>query len=90
MNLETILSNLEIIHEHSKMGRDTLSKEYTLIKIIQRAVNESLYNNDIDVFIPLFIIVETIRKKLGNQYEIRRQISSKVRNIRAIIEKGNH
>ena len=78
LNPETILSNFKIIHEHSKMGRDTLSKEYMLIKLIQRAVNDSLY------------IVERIRKKLGDQYEVRRQINSKVRNIRAIIENENH
>ena len=62
LNPETILSNFETIHEYSKMGRGTLSKEYMLIKQIQRAVNDSLYNNNIDVFIPLFTIVETNRK----------------------------
>jgi len=86
LNSETILSNFETIHEYSKMGRDTLSKEYMLIKQIQRAVNDSLYNNNIEVFVPLFTIVETIRKKLGDQYEMQRQINVKVRNIKAIID----
>ena len=54
---------------------------YSLIKRIQKAINASLYGNDINVFVRLFSIVESIRQKLGKQYEVRSEIAAKVRSI---------
>ena len=77
--------NLQIKH-----WRYVLPKMYSLIKRIQKAVNASLYNNSINSFVRLFSIVESIRKKLGSEYQIRAEISMKVKSIKRLIdESGN-
>ena len=53
---------------------------YALVKRIQKYINASLYNNDVNVFIPLFSTVERIRQKIGQQYEIKHGIVFKVRD----------
>ena len=89
LNTERIMSEFEHIDNQLKHGRYVLPKMYSLIKRIQKSINASLYNNDINLFIQLFSIVEAIRKKLGQQYEVRSEISSKVRSIKRLIEESN-
>ena len=69
-------------------GRYVLPKMYSLIKKIQKAINASLYNNDINLFIQLFSNAEAIRQKLGQQYQIKSEINTKVRSIRRQIEES--
>ena len=87
---DRILYEFDQINIQMKHGRYVLPKMYSLIKRIQKAVNASLYNNNINSFIRLFSIVEAIRKKLGAQYQVRAEISMKVKSIRRLIdESGN-
>jgi len=87
---DRILYEFDQINIQLKHGRYVLPKMYSLIKRIQKAVNSSLYGNNINLFIRLFSIVEAIRKKLGGQYRVRAEISSKVKSIRRLIdESGN-
>ena len=87
---DRILYEFNQINMQMKHGRYVLPKMYSLIKRIQKAVNSSLYGNNINSFIRLFSIVEAIRKKLGVQYQVRAEISSKVKSIRRLIdESGN-
>ena len=81
---ELILSEFEVIEQQQSRGRNVLPRCYSFIKQLQYATNESLYNNDINLFIGLFTTVETIRKKLGFLYEKRKEILTKVRSIRQI------
>ena len=89
LDTERILSEFDHINNQLKHGRYVLPKMYSLIKRIQKSINASLYNNDINLFIQLFSIVEAIRKKLGQQYQVRSEISLKVRNIKRLIEESN-
>ena len=84
------MSEFEHIDTQLKHGRYVLPKMYSLIKRIQKSINASLYNNDINLFVQLFSIVESIRKKLGQQYQVRSEIASKVRNIKRLIEESNN
>jgi len=86
LDTERILSEFEHIDNQLKHGRYVLSKMYSLIKRIQKSVNASLYNNDINAFVQLFSVVEAVRKKLGQEYEKRSEIASKVRNIKQMID----
>ncbi len=61
---ERLLSEFDHINTQLKHGRYVLPKMYSPIKRIQKAVNSSLYNNDINLFIQLLSVVEGIRKKL--------------------------
>ena len=84
LNTERIMSEFEHIDNQLKHGRYVLPKMYSLIERIQKSINASLYNNDINLFIQLFSIVEAIRQKLGQHYQVRSEISSKVRNIKKL------
>lgn len=87
---DRLLNEFEQINIQLKHGRYVLPKMYSLIKRIQNAVKVSLYNNDINLFIRLFSVVEAVRKKLGEQYQVRAEIASKVKSIRRLIdESGN-
>jgi len=87
---DIILHEFNQINTQMKHGRYVLPKMYSLIKRIQKAVNASLYNNNINSFIRLFSIVESIRKKLGSEYQVRAEISMKVKSIKRLIdESGN-
>ena len=85
LNCERIMSEFEHIEEQSRQNRYVLPKMYSLIKRIQKSINASLYNNDINAFVTLFSTVEAVRKKLGEEYQKRSDIASKVRNIKALI-----
>ena len=63
---------------------------YALVKRIQKYINDSLYNNDVNVFIRLFSTLETIRQKLGQQYQIRAEIISNDRDIKRILNEETH
>ena len=89
LNTERIMSEFNHINYQLKHGRYVLPKMYSLIKRIQKSNNASLYGNDINLFIQLFSIVEAIRQKLGQQYQIRSEINSKVRNIKQLIEESH-
>ena len=71
-----------------KHGRYVLPKMYSLIKRIQKAVYASLYNNSVNSFVRLFSIVESIRKKVGTEYQIRAEISMKVKSIKRLIDES--
>ncbi len=88
LNGDRLLNEFEQINIQLKHGRYVLPKMYSLIKRIQKAVNVSLYNNDINLFIRLFSIVEAIRKKLGEQYQVRSEIALKVKSIRRLIDES--
>ena len=51
--------------------------------------NDSLHNSDANKFVPLFTTVELTKKRLSELYEVRREVSFKVRNLRAIIKNEN-
>ena len=90
LDRERIITEFEVINDQSKQGRYVLPKMYSLIKRIQKHINASLYNNDVNLFIQLFSTVETIRQKLSQQYEVRSEISSKIPDIKRLInEKKN-
>ena len=90
LDSERLLQEFQQISFQMKHGKYVLPKLYSLIKRIQKAVNASLYNNDINEFIQLFSIVEAIIKKLGGQYQVRSEITVKVKSIRRLIdESGN-
>ena len=86
---DRLLYEFDQINLQLKHGRYVLPKMYSLIKRIQKAINSSLYGNNINLFIRLFSIVEAIRKKLGDQDPVKAEISSKVRNIRRLIDDSN-
>jgi hypothetical protein len=85
LDVNSIMSEYETIEYQSSKGRYVLPKMYSLIKRIQKCINASLYGNDISVFIPLFSIAEEIRRRLGQEYQKRAEIISKVRNIKKLI-----
>ena len=85
---DRILHEFNQINLQMKHGRYVLPKMYSLIKRIQKAVNASLYNNSINSFVRLFSIVESIRKKLGSEYQIRAEISMKVKSIKRLIDES--
>ena len=84
LDTEVISSEFNRINMKEREGYYTLPKMYSFYKRIQKSINLSLYNNDIDPFVKLYGIVESIRKKLGKEYEIRSEIATKVRNIKQI------
>jgi len=92
--LNDFLDGDRILHEFNqialqmKHGRYVLPKMYSLIKRIQKAVNASLYCNNINSFVRLFSIVESTRKKVGAQYQIRAEISMKVKSIKRLIDES--
>jgi hypothetical protein len=92
--LNDFLDGDRILHEFNqislqmKHGRYVLPKMYSLIKRIQKAVNSSLYNNSVNSFVRLFSIVESIRKKVGKEYQIRAEISMKVKSIKRLIDES--
>ncbi len=83
---DRILHEFDQVNIQIKHGRYVLPKLYSLTKRIQKAVNASLYGNNINSFIRLFSVVETVRKKLGEQYQIRAEIASKVKSIKRLID----
>ena len=85
LDCERIMSDYKSIEDQSRKGRYILPKMYALVKRIQKYINDSLYNNDVNVFIPLFSTVKTIRQKLGQQYQIRAEIVYKIRDIKRIL-----
>ena len=89
LDVKHILSQYELIDQHSKKGRYTLPKSYAFIKRLQHAINENLYSNDVRVFIGLYTIVEKIRQRVGSAFEIQREIYQRVKHIRKIIEESN-
>ena len=89
LDVENILSQYELIDQQSRKGRYTLPRSYAFIKRLQHAVNENLYNNDVNVFIGLYTIVESIRKRLGSAFEVQREICQQVKHIKKIIEESN-
>jgi len=92
--LNDFLDGDRILHEFNqislqmKHGRYVLPKMYSLIKRIQKAVNASLYCNSINSFVRLFSIVESTRKKVGAEYQIRAEISMKVKSIKRLIDES--
>ena len=88
LDCDRIITEFNHIDNQILHGRYVLPKMYSLIKRIQKAINASLYNNDINLFIKLFSDAEAIRQKLGQQYQIRTEINSKVRSIRRQIEES--
>ena len=84
LDADLIISEFNRINMREREGYYTLPKMYSMIKRIQKSIDSSLYNNDIDPFVKLYGIVESIRKKLGKEYEIRSEIATKVRNIKQI------
>ena len=62
LNHQKILSDYEIIVQQSSRGRITLHREYMLVKKIKRGINESLYSNEVSVFINLYKTVKDIQK----------------------------
>ena len=92
--LNDFLDGDRILHEFNqislqmKHGRYVLPKMYSLIKRIQKAVTASLYNNSINSFVRLFSIVESTRKKVGAEYQIRAEISMKVKSIKRLIDES--
>ena len=63
---------------------------HSMVKRIQKYINASLYNNGVNVCIPLFSFVETIRHKLGQQYQMRAEIVSKIRDIKRLLNEESH
>ena len=55
---------------------------YSLVKRIQKHINNSLYGNDVNLFIRLYSTVEAIRQRLGLEYQRRSEVISKVRDLR--------
>ena len=88
LDSDRIISEFNHINDQLEHGRYVLPKMYSLIKRIQKAINASLHNNDINLFIKLFSDAEAIRHKLGQQYQIRTEINSKLKNIKQLIEKS--
>ena len=86
LDTERIMSEFEHIDNQLKHGCYVLRKMYSLIKRIQKSINASLYDNDINLFIHLFSTVEAVRKKLGQEYQKRSEIAYKVSNIKQLIE----
>lgn len=85
LDTNSIMSEYETIEFQSSRDRYVLPKMYSLIKRIQKSINASLYGNNISEFITLFSTVEEIRRRLGLEYQKRAEISSKVRNIKKLI-----
>ena len=84
LDAELIISEFNRINMKEGEGYYTLPKMYSFYKRIQKSIDLSLYNNDIDPFVKLYGIVESIIKKLSKEYEIRSEIATKVRNIKQI------
>ena len=82
LNCESIMGEYENIAYQLSRGRYVLPKMYALVKKIQKHINESLYGNNVNEFIPLFSAVEAIRQRLGVEYQKRAEITSKVRDLR--------
>ena len=89
LNTDFITSEFSRIDSKLKHGYYVLHKMYSLIKKIQSSLNSSLFGNDINEFIQLFSIVESIRRKLGNEYNRRAEIALKVKNIKQIINEDS-
>jgi tetrahydromethanopterin S-methyltransferase subunit F len=85
LDCDRITSEYEDIEYQSSKGRYVLPRMYRLVKGIQKSINACLYGNDINVFITLFSTVEAIRQKLGQEYQKRAEISSKVRDLRKML-----
>ncbi len=56
LDTERLLSEFNHINEQQKHGRYVLPRLYSLIKRIQKAVNASLYKNDINLYIYLVLL----------------------------------
>ena len=66
LDCEKIINDFEDILESTRQNKYTLPRRYTFVKQIQSAIYDSLvYDDDINKFVPLFTIVETVRKNLG-------------------------
>ena len=85
LDCDRITSEYENIEYQSSKGRYVLPKMYAFVKRIQKSINACLYGNDINAFITLFSTVEAIRQKLGQEYQKRTEIASKVRDLRKIL-----
>ena len=85
LNTETIILEFNRINDKLRHGYYVLPKMYSLIKRLQKSINSSLYGNDINSFIQLFSIVESVRQKLSQEYEMKSEIAAKVKNIKQII-----
>ena len=89
LNEDFITSEFSRIEDKSKHGYYILPKMYSLIKKIQTSVNSSLLGNDINDFIQLYSIVESVRKKLSIDYNKRNEINLKVKTIKQIINEDS-
>ena len=87
LNIDLITSEFSRIEDKLNHGYYILPKMYSLIKKIQASVNSSLFGNDINEFIQLFSIVESIRRKLGDEYNRKSEINFKVKNIYKLLMK---
>ena len=89
LNPDQIVSDFQDIEYGVNNNKYMLPKKYALIKKIQNSIRDSLsFSSDISVFVPLYTIVERIRKELGNEYELKKEVNSKIRNLRALIQEN--
>ena len=89
LSIDLITSEFSRIEAKLKHGYYVLPKMYSLIKKIQSSVNLSLLGNDINEFIQLFSIVESVRRKLSDEYNRKSEIALKVKNIKQIINEDS-
>jgi hypothetical protein len=91
LDCEKIKNDFEDIWESTRQNKYTLPRRYAYVKRIQSAIYDSLvYENDINKFVPLFTIVKAIRKDLGREYDDRRELNAKIRNIQAIVHQNEN
>ena len=89
LNPDQIMSDFQDIEYGVNNNKYMLPKQYALIKRIQNSIKDSLaFSSDVSVFAPLYTIVERIRKELGYEYELKKEVNSKVRNLRALIQEN--
>ena len=57
-----ILSNFLYMKDNIQRNKYTLIKSYDFIKQIQHEMYDSLYENDVNNFVPLFTVMEKLEK----------------------------
>ena len=60
------------------------------MKRLQSAIYDSFVENDINKFVPLFTIVKAFRNDLGREYDDKRELNAKIRNIQAIVHQNEN